>query len=347
MGSGRFVARLDGYQRRRTWLGFPLAVVYKFFDDQGNFLSAIITYYGFLSLFPLMMLLTTGLGFVLHDNPELQAQVVRSALTQFPVIGDQLRTNIQSVRGSGTALVVGILGTVYGGLGVTQAVQNAFNKAWAVPRNERPNPITSRLRSLLLLGVLAIGVFATTVLSALSTGASAYGADIGGGLRIGASALSVVVNILLLMLAFRVATARDVSSRDIRIGAITAAIAWQLLQMVGTYYLGHKLRGATQVYGLFGIVLGLLAWIYLQALILVLCAEINVVRRDRLWPRALLTPVTDDVDLTRADKEAYASYASAERFKGNEEVDVSFADRSEPGKDPPAKSPPAAEDSAG
>lgn len=319
--------RLDAYQRRHTWLGFPLAVVYKFFDDQGNLLSAMITYYGFVSLFPLMLLLTTVLGFVLHDNTGLQAQVLQSALAQFPVIGDQLRTNIRSLDGSGTALVVGILGTVYGGLGIAQAVQNAFNKVWAVPRNERPNPITSRLRSLVLLGVLGVGVVATTVLSALSTGARAYGADLGGGLRVGASVLSVAVNVGLLMIAFRVATARDISTRDIRVGAVTAAVAWQLLQIVGTYYLGHKLRGATQVYGLFGIVLGLLAWIYLEAIILVLCTEINVVRRDRLWPRALLTPVTDDVDLTAADKEAYSSYAAAERFKGNEEVEVSFGDR--------------------
>ncbi|MEP6464533.1 MAG: YihY/virulence factor BrkB family protein [Frankiaceae bacterium] len=343
MRTVRLVERIDGYQRRHSWLGFPLAVIYKFFDDQGNLLSAMIAYYGFLSLFPLMLLLTTALGFVLHDNAHLQAQVVQSALAQFPVIGDQLRTNIKALHGSGTALVVGILGTVYGGLGIAQAVQNAFNKVWAVPRNERPNPVLSRLRGLLLLLVIGLGVLATTVLSALSTGAKAYGADLGGGARIAATVLSIVVNGLLLMLAFRVATARDISTKDIRVGAVTAAIAWQLLQMIGTYYLGHKLRGATQVYGLFGIVLGLLAWIYLEALILVFCTEINVVRRDGLWPRALLTPLTDDVDLTSADKEAYASYAAAERFKGNEEVEVSFNDRGNDGtaSEPPAESPPA------
>ena len=339
MGSGRLVERLDAYQRRHTWLGFPLAVVYKFYDDQGNFLAAMITYYGFLSLFPLLLLLTTVLGFILHDNADLQAQVVTSALAQFPVIGHQIRSNVKAVNGNGTALMIGILGTVYGGLGIAQAVQNAFNKIWAVPRNERPNPVVSRLRSLLLLMVLGLGVLATTVLSALSTNAQAYGADLGAGLRWAATGVSVVVNILLLMLAFRVATARNISTRDIRVGAVTAAIAWQLLQIVGTYYLSHKLRGATAVYGLFGIVLGLLAWIYLEALILVLCTEINVVRRDQLWPRALLTPLTDDVDLTSADKEAYASYASAERFKGNEEVDVSFGDRDRSAKQQPGEEP--------
>ncbi len=336
-GSGPLVERLDAYQRRHTWLGFPLAVVYKFFDDQGNFLAAMITYYGFLSLFPLLLLLSTVLGFILQGNAHLQAQVVQSALAQFPIIGDQIKTNVHSVHGSGAALAVGILGTIYGGLGIAQAVQNAFNKVWAVPRNERPNPIVARLRSLLLLLIIGLGVLATTALSALTTGAQVYGADIGTGLRWAATGLSVIANVLLLMLAFRVATARDISTRDIRVGAVTAAVAWQLLQLVGTYYLSHKLRGATQVYGLFGIVLGLLAWIYLEALILLMCTEINVVRRDRLWPRALLTPVTDDVDLTSADKDAYASYAATERFKGNEDVDVSFGERDRPVSDPPAE----------
>ena len=82
---------------------------------------------------------------------------MNSALAEFPVIGSQLRDNVHSLKGSGVGLAVGILGTLYGCLGVAGATQNAFNRAWAVPRNRRPNPITSRLRSLLLLPVLGAG----------------------------------------------------------------------------------------------------------------------------------------------------------------------------------------------
>ena len=324
MPSRRLVDRLDSFQRAHTWLGFPIATVYKFVDDQGKYLVAMITYYGFVSLFPLLLLFVTVLGFILEDDAQLQGQLVDSALAQFPIIGDQIQQNVGSIRGSGSGLAVGLLFTLYGGLGIAQAVQSAFNRVWAVPRNERPDPIRAWLRGLLLLLVIGGSVVATTAMSALSTSARAYGADIGAALRLGATTLSVVVNVLLMLAVFRVATARDVSTRDIAAGAVIAGLTWQALQLLGTYYVTNKLADATQVYGLFGIVLGLLAWIYLQALILVLCAEINVVWRRRLWPRALLTPVTDNVDLTTADEKAYASYASSEIHKGFEQVDVTF-----------------------
>jgi Virulence factor BrkB len=161
----RLVDTVDAYQRAHRWLGFPLAVVYKFADDQGPYLAALITFYGFLSLFPLLLLLVTILGFVLDGDPDLQAKLIDSALVQFPVIGSQLRENVQSLKGSGIGLAVGILATRYGCLGAAAATQNAFNRAWAVPRNRRPNPVTARLRSLLLLPVLGAGVLVTTALA--------------------------------------------------------------------------------------------------------------------------------------------------------------------------------------
>jgi membrane protein len=316
--------RLDAYQRRHRWVGFPLAVVYKFADDQGAYLAALITYYALLSLFPLLLLLVTTLGFVLHGDPALQQRVVDSTLSQFPIIGTQLQRNVRSLHGSTFGLVVGIVGALYGGLGAAQAGQNALNRVWAVPRNERPNPLRSRLRSLMLLLVLGAGVIATTVLSGLGASAEGYGADLGVGLRILAIGLSVAVNIALFVLAFRVMTAREVKTGDVIVGAVVAAVAWQMLQALGAYYVGHELKHATEVYGLFGLVLGLIAWLSLESLVVVLAAEINVVRAKRLWPRALLTPFTDRVDLTGADERAYDSYAQSERHKGFENVDVDF-----------------------
>src|ERR671933_1423038 len=135
--------RLDAAQRRLPALSFPIAVLYKYFDDQGNYLAALITYYGFLSLFPLLLLLTSILGFVLGGNPELQQDILTSTLSQFPVIGEQLG-DPQGLGGRGAGLVIGIVGSLYGAMGVAQATQNAMNVAWAVPRNRRPDPIRSR-----------------------------------------------------------------------------------------------------------------------------------------------------------------------------------------------------------
>jgi membrane protein len=319
-----FLARVDAYQRAHRWLGFPLAVIYKFADDQGPYLSALITYYGFLSLFPLLLLLVTVLGFVLEGNPHLQAELIDSALVEFPVIGSQLRENVHSLTGSGVGLAVGVLVTLYGCLGVAGATQNAFNRAWAVPRNRRPNRFAARLRSLLLLPLLGAGVLVTTALAALTTGAEAYSAHVGTALRVAAILLAVLTNIGLLMLAFRILTAREVPTRDLRVGAVVAGVGWQVVQILGTYFVTHALRGAQEAYGVFGLVLGLIAWIYLLALVTVFAVEINVVAERRLWPRALLTPFTDRVRLTAADERAYTGYADSERHKGFEVVDVAF-----------------------
>jgi YihY family inner membrane protein len=335
---GHLVASLDAFQRRHRWAGFPLAVLYKYADDQGGYLAALITYYGFLSLFPLLLLLVTILGFALHSDPALQAKLLNSALAQFPLFGSQLRESVHERAGSGPGLVVGILGTLYGCLGAAQATQNALNRAWAVPRNVRPNPILSRLRSLLLVAVLGTGVLVTTALSGLTTGAAAFGATVDTGARIGAIVLAMLANTGLFMLAFRVLTARDIPTRQLRLGAVVAGIGWQLVQLLGTYFVSHALKGSREAYGVFGLVLGLIAWIYLLSLVTVLAVEINVVAQRHLWPRALLTPFTDDVRLTSADKRTYTAYAESERHKGFETVDVGF-DSPQPANTP--EEPPA------
>ena len=317
--------RLDRYQRRHRWAGFPLAVIYKFTDDQGPFLAALLTYYGFLSLFPLLLLMTTILGFLLQNDPMLQTRILDSAIGQFPLIGNDLPRG--RLEGSSWAVLVGLVGILYGGLGIAQAGQNAMNVIWAVPRNRRPNPIKSRAKSLLLLLTVGLGVVATSALSGLVNATKAFGADIGIGVTVPAFIASVLLNSAIFLLAFRIATVREVSWREIAPGAIGAAVFWQILQLLGTSYVKHTLRTAGATYGTFGLVLGLLAFIYLEALAVVLCAEANAVLARRLWPRALLTPFTDNVELTAADEHAYASYAEAQRLKGFETIDVSFRDR--------------------
>jgi membrane protein len=320
------VSRVDAYQRRHRWAGLPLAVLYKFADDQGSYLAAQITYYGFVAVFPLLLLLATLLGYGLHDSQHLQRQVLDSALAQFPVIGDQIVTNIRSFHGSVLGLVIGMLGCVYGGLGIVQAVQATLNKVWGVPRNSRPDPVRARLRSLLLLAVGGASVIVTSVLTALGAAANAYGASLGGSVRALATVLAVALNVTLFIVAFRVLTARPVTVREIRAGAVAAAVIWQALQLTGALLLGHKLKGATATYGLFAIVLGLLASIYLGAVTVVICAEFNAVRARQLWPRSLLAPFTDNVQLTPADQRAYISYAKTERHKTFENIDVSFSE---------------------
>lgn len=331
----RLIDAIDRYQRSHRWLGFPIAVIYKYADDQGGYLAALITYYGFLSIFPLLLLLLTILDFFLQGDAHLRNSLINSALSQFPVVGTSLRPATNAPAGSTTGIAIGIVGTLYGSIGAAQATQHAFNKVWAVPRNERPNPIKSRLRSLILLGALGLGVIVTTVASGLTTGAGSYGATLGTGLKIVGILVVAVANVGLFMFAFRVLTAHEIPTRCLRLGAVIAGLGWEVIQLIGTYYVS-QLKGTQDAYGVFGAVLGLIAWIYLLATMTVIAAEINVVSQRDLWPRSLLTPFTDNVRLTPADERTYTSYAETERHKGFETVDVDFG--------PPPHPPPEEED---
>lgn len=333
------ISRLDAYQRRHSWFGFPLAVIYKFYDDQGAYLVALITYYGFVSLFPLLLLFVSILGFVLQGDPGLQHSFVQAAVADFPRLGPTVAHSIRSFSGSGTALVIGIAGSIYGGLGFTQAAQTAFNRIYAVPRADRPNPFKSRIRSLLLLLLLGLGVLITTGLSAITTVVSRELPTLAHWIPWASTALSVLMNVGLFLAAFQLLTARRLSTREVLVGGTLAALAWQVLQTFGTYYVSHRLAHASAVYGIFGVVLGLIAWIYLEATAVVFAAEINVVLHRRLWPRALLTPFTDEVILTGPDEQAYSSYSQAQRYKGFERIDVSF-DRHDGDTDDRAPGPP-------
>jgi membrane protein len=312
--------RVDRFQRAHPAAGFPIAVIYKFFDDTGGYLAALITYYAFVSLFPLLLLLSTVLGFVLRGDPALQQRVLDSALHQFPVVGGELGEPGR-IGGGPLGLVIGIAGSLYGALGVAQAVQYAMNTAWAVPRNSRPNPLKARGLSLLLLATAGVPIIGTTVLSTM--GGSGAGA-LGPLLKVVALALSVALNAAVFVFVFRIAAARPLTVRDVAPGAIAAAVVWQLLQSFGVIYVRRVVANAGATNGVFAIVLGLIAFLYIAAVAAVLCIEINVVRVNHLHPRALLTPLTDNVSLTAGDRRAYSTQAQAQRMKGFEAVDVRF-----------------------
>jgi membrane protein len=317
------IGRVDRYQREHTWLGFGVAVAYKFADDRGAYLAALVSYYAFVSLFPLLLLFFSALGFFLQGHETVRDELAHSAVASFPVIGPQLQHSIGGFRGSGPALIVGILGTLYGALGAMQAAQAGFNQIYGIPRHKQPNPLKSRLRSFALVLLLGGSVLLTTGISALV--AIANSAVLGDWLRVLGYLLSFAINAALLIAAYQLLTARELHIRNVITGGLITAAAWEALQTQGSRYMSHELSRSSVLYGTFGVVLATIAWIYLQALVLMLSAEINVVLHYRLWPRSLLTPFTDDVELTEPDRRAYAMYTAAQRFKGFETVTADFS----------------------
>ncbi len=327
-----FAGTVDRFQRRHPVVGFPIAVVYKFFDDQGNYLAAVLTYYTFIAIFPLLLIASSVLGFVLHDNPALQQQILNSALSQFPIIGDQLG-HPGALHGSSTAVVVGALAALYGALGLGQSGQNTLNTAWSVPRNSRLNPIRGRLRSLVLLAMTGLAVLVLALVNVFSNNAEVFDAKVTAAFQVLIALGTVLGNAAVFTVLLWLGTAHRHRFRDGAPGAITAALLWHGLQLAGAAYVKHVLIRANAMNKTFALVLGLVALIYLAAVLAVLCIEINVVKSSRLYPRALLTPFTDHVSLTDGDRRAYAAYAKGQRHKGFETIQVSF-DKPSEGKDP-------------
>ena len=320
------VKAFDRAQRRFPVLGVPIAVFYKFYDDQGAYLVAALTYYAFMAIFPLLLLASSILGFILQDRPELQDQVLNSALAQFPIIGDQLGRP-EGMQGSTTVVVVGTLAALFGASGLGQAIQNSLNTAWAVPRNSRPNPVLGRMKSLLLLLLAGLAVLGVSVLSAIGSNTEVFSANINATIRVVINLATFVVVGLVLTGLSRLAAARhDYVGRSWP-GSFSVAFMWQGLQFLGTIYATKVLAGTSSMNQTFGLVLGLIGLIYLAAIMGVLGIEINVVLARRLWPRSLATLFTDKVDLTEADRRTYAGLVHMNALKGFESVTVRFDER--------------------
>jgi membrane protein len=303
--------RVDALQKRHAPLAFPVAVVRKFGDDQAGNLAAVIAYYGFFSLFPLLLVLVTVLGMILRSNPDLQTRIVDSALANFPVIGTDISRNVHALEGSGGTIALGIALTLWSGLGVIKATQTAMNTVWNVPFEHRPNFLKSTLRALIMLGVLGVMTLASAAAGTVGGGSSQWWLVVLG------LAISLVVNLFLFLLAFRVLTSENLTWRDVLPGAAMGSVAWTTLQALGGYYVSREIQGASDVYGAFAVVIGLLAWIFIGVQLTLLAAEVNVVRKRHLWPRSLVQP-----PFTDADVEALTRYAKQEGRRPEERIDV-------------------------
>ena len=308
------VRALDRLQRRRGVLGFPLGVVKKFSDDHAGQLAAVMAWYGFFALFPLLLVLVTVLGYVLRGNSDLYDTIVDSAIGQFPVIGEDLRVN--ALGGSAVALAIGLVAAVWAGLGIALAGQRAMDQVWDIPHRLRRNFLTARLRGLLILLVLGLlNVAVTTAVGLLVGGLG------GTALKVAGFAASALLDVALFWAVFRLFTSAVVPTRQLWLGIVLAAVGWAGLQAVGGIYIDRVVSPRNQTYGFFAIVLGLLSWLYLGAQMLLYAAEVNVVRARRLWPRSLFEPATE------ADRQALRAAARVEERRDGERIEVTFDSR--------------------
>ncbi len=303
---------LDAFQRRHPVVGFPFAVVKKYGDDNGGYHAALITYYGFLSLFPLLLVLVTVLQLFFQGNAELQREVSQNVSSYFPLLGDQLQASIGDMGKTGIGLVVGLALTLYGARGAADALRFTLDNIWQVPKSKRAGFPKAVGQSFAMMGLGALGFLVTVAASSLTSGLGH-----GWWVKLGLNIIGFSIATLVLMAIFRVATARSVAWKDLWVGSALAALVIQLLLTFGSLLVSSQLKNFDNLYGTFAVVLGLLFWMYLIAQVLVYCAQLDTVRTLKLWPRAL---VADNP--TPADRKAYDLYAKTEKRVRPEKVDT-------------------------
>ena len=317
----RFARKADEAQQGIRPIAFAVGVFKKFGDDRGGSLAALLTFYGFLSLFPLLLLLVTILGFFNGSEHSFVQRVENSAFSQFPVVGTKLSTNIHGLQGRSVfGLVVGILFVLWGSQGALQTAQYAQAEIWNIPGVDRPNFWARLGRTGLMMLVLGLFLLASTVLAGLVTighhGAWAV---------VGAVVVSLVVNMGLFVVAFRLLTPKQIPWRDMVPGAIVGAAGWTVLQYLGGVLVEHSLRNTSKEYGTFALVLGLISFLYLAAQVTLYASELNVVR---LWPRGMVQP-----PLTAADKEVLSSIALEGKRRPEQYVSTGFQAGPTPGEE--------------
>ena len=296
-----WLERLDRWQRRRRWAGLAVGVGKRYAEDGVARHGARIAYYSFFSVFPLMLALVSILGFALDDNAALRQDILDSAYADMPVIGPFIRNDVGTIGGSGIALALGIAIALWAGLGVTLALGQALDRVWNIPPVAQPGWVARRVRGLAMLLAGGLALVASSVLGGVAASGHLEPAVTTAATLV----LSLALDAVILLSAFRLLTAAAPPLRELLPGVALAAIGLLVLQAVGGRYVESTIGRATDTYGLFATVIGLLTWLSIAAQLILVAAELNAVRSLGLWPRSLRGPLTD------ADRKTLEGYAHA------------------------------------
>jgi YihY family inner membrane protein len=311
----KLIQKIDARQRGHSWLGFPYAVMKKYGEDQGGYQSALLTYYGFLSLFPLLIVLTTLVSLTTGQHHALQTTIINSITDYFPKLGSQLSAHVHSLHKSGVALLVGVVLTFYGAHGVADVFRYSINHIWQIPIKQRDGFPKSTIKSLSIVIVGGLGFMLASLLAG-------YAGTVGHGFGFRLLSLAINAFILFCLFGFLLNTSlpHHVSIKQTWAGGAFAAIVLVLLQSVGSYLLARELKNLDSLYSTFAIALGLLYWLYLQAEVLYYAVVIAAVHSQKLWPRAL-----DAKNPTQIDKQIYAKHAMKEAVLESETITADFS----------------------
>ena len=301
----------DGVQRRHGVLGFPYAVVKKYGDDDGGREAALITYYGFLSIFPLLLLGVAIMSRVLAADPDLQQRLIDEIVP--PVLRSTVEQSVSALPTSTVPFIAGLIGLLFAGTGVVFSAYQTLNNVAAVPRRIRAGFFPRYIRVFVMLATLLLGALAVGALTVAVTALP----GLPGTQRALAALGSALVIFAVLLLGARLLLSRPAPLRALWPSAALGAAAVTLVLSLGPPLLARLVSKAGPVYGSFATVAGMFALLYLVSQALVYSAEVAAVRYAGLWPRAL-----DQNRPTAADVRAIALLAREQERIPAARVDV-------------------------
>jgi membrane protein len=319
----RVIAWADRLQRRHSVLGFPYAVVKKYGDDEGGREAALITYYGFLSIFPLLLLAVAALSRVLADHPDLRQRLITAIVPQ--ALRSTVEHSVTTLPTSAIPFAAGLIGLLFSGTGVVFSAYQTLNHVAAVPHRLRAGFVSRYVRVFVMLALLLLGALAVGALTVLSTALP----GVAGVQRAAAVLGSALVVFAVLLLGARLLLSRPAPVRALWPGGILGAAAVTVVLNVGAPVLARLVTRAGPVYGSFATVAGMFALLYLVGQALVYASEVAAVRYAGLWPRAL-----DPSRPTAADTRALALLAREQERSPAARVELHLVTRgSPPGND--------------
>jgi len=275
------IQKIDNYQRQSRFAGFSYAVIKKYGEDEVGKKAALLTYYGFLSIFPLLLIITTLISVLTANDLQAQAAATNTISRYIPAIGDQLYNQIHSINKNGLALIAALLFTVYGARGAVESFRESAKSIWQEPV-KKENLAKKLARSSLILLVGVVGLTVASVATGYVSGASN---------SILIKLVSVAVNVFALYWVFivvlKISLDRKIRVKKIRLGALLAAISLVALQIIGGVIVTQQLKTLDTLYSVFALPLGLMFWIYLQAQVIYISVVATVVSQKKLWPRSI------------------------------------------------------------
>jgi membrane protein len=299
----------DRIQKRRKTTAVAVATFKKFGEDRSTGLAAAIAFWAFFSIFPLLLVLVTLLGWFLPTADK--ASVLTRVADMFPLLDPKTVTGLS---GATWALILGVVTTLWSGLGVVRTVEFAFNSVWEIPYYQHPNTLEQVRRAVGVLATIGVGLVASTLVSGLLTGSNS-GIHLGAAGTVVGFLVAAALDVGLVTAAFRILTDRKVSTRGVLPGALLAGVALFLLQEASAFIIARHLRGAQSTYGHFATVITILWWFYLQSILTLVGAQLNVVLQERLYPRSLI-----DAPQTDADHRVLQAYAAQRTYQPEESV---------------------------